>query len=244
MSDFPTNPLSGEIAVRNALYAMMASNCYHENEKLYFPIEKLGWELVDKDGDPTDKPTKENGPFTGFAYDLYVHSKSNKTVLAMRGSDSKKDWVLSNAAVLVSIPYKSARKAVRKYLQKFPERSLTLVGHSLGGGLALGASCHHGVPAFTFNPSPRIFDGLGDYHEEAVRVCIYQEGEALQKARQYWQKKFVSVVKANDIYMTNFTFGAQHDSDLLAEGIRSFALTAAPELARAAGLHEVAGYKK
>lgn len=221
--DIPSRPLDAKTAAKNALYAMMASNCYHEKDKLYFPIEDWDWLLVDRDGEPTDEPTKE-GFLTGFAYDIYEHQKSNKTVIAFRGSDSKKDWILSNGAALISIPYKSARKAVRLYMQKFPERSLSLVGHSLGGGLALGASCHHGVPAFTFNPSPRIFDGLGDYHEEAVRICFYQKGDALDKIREHWAAKFLSVVKAEDIYESNFGYGGRHDSDLLAEGFRTMGM--------------------
>lgn len=232
--DIPARPLDPKTAARNALYAMMASNCYHEEDKLYFPIERWDWLLVDRDGEPSEKPTKE-GFFTGFAYDIYEHQKSNKTVIAFRGSDSKKDWVMSNGAVLLSIPYKSARKAVRLYMQKFPERSLSLVGHSLGGGLALGASCHHGVPAFVFNPSPRIFDGLGDYHEDAVRICFYQEGEALSKIRHHWAEKFRSVVKDEDIYVSNFTYGREHDSDLLAEGLRLLGMQVDPKLGELVG---------
>lgn len=230
-----SQPITSVIAARNALYAMMASNCYHEKDKLYFPIEKWHWLLVDGDGDPTDEPTKE-GFITGFAYDIYEHQNSNKSVIAFRGSDSKKDWIASNLAIPFSIPYKSARKAVRKYLHKFPERSLSLVGHSLGGGLALGASCHYGIPAFVFNPSPRVFDGLGDYHEQAVRVCFYQKGEALAKIRANWSDKFLSVVKAEDIYESNFEYGGQHDSDLFAEAFRIFGIDIEPRLADLTGI--------
>lgn len=233
--DFPAKPLDKKNAARNALYAMMASNCYHEKDKWYFPIEKWNWLLVDKDGDPTDKPTKE-GFITGFAYDIYEHQESNKSVIAFRGTDSVKDYVMSNGAIPFSIPYKSARKAVRKYLKKFPERNLTLVGHSLGGGFALGASCHHGVPAITFNSSPRIFDGLGDHHEQAMRVCFYQKGETLTKIRELWSEKFLSVVKAEDIYESNFDYGGKHDSDLLAEGFRTLGMSENPRLAELAGI--------
>ncbi len=232
---FPSQPITPSIAARNALYAMMASNCYHEKDKLYFPIEKWNWLLVDRDGDPTDDPTKESF-ITGFAYDIYEHQDSNKSVIAFRGSDSKKDWIASNLAVPFSIPYKSARKSVRRYLSKFPERSLSVVGHSLGGGLALGASCHYGIPAFVFNSSPRIFDGLGNYHEQATRICFYQHGEALEGIRKIWSRKFLSVVKPEDIYESNFAYGGQHDSDLLAEGFRDLGITENPLLADLAGI--------
>lgn len=232
--DFKAKELDKTIAARNALYAMMASNCYHEKTKLYFPIEKWKWLLVDRDGDPSEQPTKE-GFITGFAYDIYEHQDSNKSVMAFRGSDSVKDHAMANLMVGFSIPYKSARKAVRRYLQKFPERNLTLVGHSLGGGLALGASCHHGIPAITFNPSPRVFDGLGDYHEAATRVCFYQEGEILTKIRNIWNSKFSSVVKPEDTYESTFPYGGEHDSDMLAEGFRLLGMEDNPKLAELAG---------
>ncbi|MCH7350354.1 MULTISPECIES: Mbeg1-like protein [unclassified Acinetobacter] len=234
---FSAKTINAEIAARNALYAMMASNCYHEKDKLYFPIEKWNWLLVDKDGDPTDQPTKE-GFLTGFAYDIYEHQNSNKTVMAFRGTDSKKDWIVSNLAVPFSIPYKSARKAVRKYLEKFPERNLSLVGHSLGGGLALGASCYYGIPAYVFNPSPRVFDGLGDYHENATRICFYQRGDTLDQIRDLWSEKFLSVVKAEDIYESDFEYGAQHDSDLLAESFRILGARQESRLLELAGVNK------
>lgn len=230
----PSQKLNEKIAAKYALYAMMASNSYHEKNKMYFPIEKWNWILVDEDGDPTNEPTKD-GFITGFAYDIYQHQDSNNSVIAFRGTDSKKDWTVSNLAIPFSIPYKSARKAVRKFLHKFPERSLTLVGHSLGGGLALGASCHHGVPAFVFNPSPRVFDGLGDYHEKAVRICFFQKGDALTSIRDAWSDKFLSVVNENDIYESDFEYGGKHDSDLLAEGFRLLGLSEDPKLAELAG---------
>jgi len=210
------NLINEQIAGENALYAMLACNSYHQDNKIYFPVNKIGWVLVDRDGDPTDEPTKES-KLTGFAYDLYEDKNSNKSVIAFRGTDSKQDWFLSNLAVPFSLPYKQANKAVRKYLRNNPNKNLVIVGHSLGGGMALGASVNYGVPAITFDPSPRIFDGLGDKHETAMRIVIYQKGEILNKVRKRWSK-INEVVKKEDVYMCEYDFKgkSEHRIDILA----------------------------
>jgi hypothetical protein len=137
-----------------------------------------------------------------------------------RGTDSIKDWALGNLVVPFSIPYKQAWKAARKYIEKNPSRNLILTGHSLGGGMALSASVHYGLPAIVFDPSPRIFDGLGDFHEPAMRVIIYQNGEILEKLRQIFQKAY-DVVNPDDIYVCHYDFGEnnEHRIDILAKFI-------------------------
>jgi hypothetical protein len=210
------NPITPEIAGKNALYAMLANNSYHDPGKKRFPVERIGWIQVDIDGEPTDEPTKDSA-LTGFAYDIYEHEHSNKAVITFRGTDSVKDWALSNFAVPFSIPYKQANKAVRIYLRNNSNKNLLVVGHSLGGGMALGASVHYGVPAITFDPSPRIFDGLGDHHETAVRIVIYQKGDILEEARKRWAK-IHEVVSEQDTFMCDYKFdGANaHRIDMLA----------------------------
>lgn len=219
-SDVKPNLITTEIAARNAIYAMLACNTYHEKSKIYFPVDKAGWLLVDCDGDPTDEATKDS---KFLAYDIYEDNNSNVSVIAFRGTDEKLDYITATLSLPISIAYKSANKVVRKYLQDNPSRNLKLVGHSLGGGLALGASVHHGVPAFTFDPSPRIFDGWGDNHEAATRIAIYQNGEILEKIREAWPK-FHQVVKAEDYYECNFNFEGDslHRIDILARELAKF----------------------
>ncbi|WP_031436607.1 Mbeg1-like protein [Methylobacter tundripaludum] len=226
-----SSPITDEIAAKDAIYAMLACNCYHEKSKTHFPVEKLDWILVDRDGHPTDEPSKQ-GWFTGFAYDIYENSKSNKSVIAFRGTDSKQDWITSNFAIPFSIPYKSAIKAVRQYVEKNGSRDLVVIGHSLGGGLALSASVHQGVPAITFDPSPRIFDGLGDHHEPALRVIIYQKAEILEKLREKWDTKAYDVVKSEDVYECNYNFGENNDHriDILAENLAKQGVRSNPKL--------------
>lgn len=208
--------ITPEVAGRNAIYAMLASNSYHDEKKRHFPVEKAGWILVDRDGDPTDEPTKESR-FSGFAYDIYEEQATNKSVIAFRGTDSKQDWLTSNLAVPFSIPYKQAGKAVRRYLKNNASRNLVVVGHSLGGGMALSTSVRYGVPAITFDPSPRIFDGIGDHHEAAMRVVIYQKGEILNAVRERWSK-IKEAVNPEDVYECTYDFKGEnpHKSDILA----------------------------
>ncbi len=202
---FEPTEISGETAAKYAQFAMLASNCYHDATKPVFPVGLLHWFLVDRHGTPTDEPTRE-GWFTGFAYDIFENSRTNETVIAFRGTDSKQDWLFSNLAVPVSIPYKSALKAARNYIKDNPQRSLTVVGHSLGGGLALGVSVHYGVPAITFDPSPRIFDGLGDFHEPATRVIVFQQGEILERFRAKLIHKAYDVVLPEHLLRCDFDF--------------------------------------
>ena len=212
--------ITNQVAGRVAIYAMLASNSYRKNDRVKFKVEMMGWEQVDLDGYPTDEPTKEHKR-SGLAYDIYEKVGSNKVVFAFRGTDSKKDYLTANLAVPpFNFQYRQARKAVRKYLNENSHKNVIVTGHSLGGGLALSASVHHGVKAITFDPSPRIFDGIGDMHEPAERIIIYQEGEILQKFRKH-SKKISDVVAEKNIYKCHYDFNGEsdHRGDLLAKGI-------------------------
>ncbi len=95
---------------------------------------------------------------------------------------------------------------------------ISVTGHSLGGGIALGISVRYGIDAVVFDSSPRIFDGLCDNHCKAKRVLIYQNNEFLEKARKKWSK--ISEVLTNeDTYRTNCDFNgnSNHRMDYLAK---------------------------
>lgn len=92
------------------------------------------------------------------------------------------------------------------------------MGHSLGGGLALIISVRFGIPAITFDSSPRVFDGLGDFHEPAPSVLIFQEGEILEWVRTVWRKN-KEVFQKEDIYKVDYDFPkgiSKHRIDSLA----------------------------
>ncbi len=218
--------LDSKSAEQYALYAMMASNTYHKQDRTYFPVEDLGWVRVDLDGNPALENENSYSPcwlgriFSSLQYDIWVNKQQRIAVIAFKGTDEKIDWLDGNLAIGVSIPYKSAKKHVKNYMQKHPDQKVVVTGHSLGGGLALSVSLWEGVDAYAFNSSPRVFDGFENHAAPAVRTAIYQEGDILQKLRRV-SPKFLETVPEKDIIKTNFKYGEEsnHRADLLAEGI-------------------------
>ena len=218
--------ISESVAGKYALYAMMSANAYHNGDRIRFPLELLGWRQVDLNGNTTYGPTGKS-KLTGFAYDIYENIKTNDVVFAFRGTDDKKDWWLANIIIGISPQYKQAVKRFQKYVNAHPDKNITVTGHSLGGGIALGISARFGVSAFTFDPSPRIFDGLGDKHLPAARIVIYQQKEPLEFARKHWDK-ISEVVLYDNTYCCEFDFKgvSPHRSDYLAKGMLNLGITA------------------
>lgn len=226
--------MTAEMAGKIAIYAMMSANAYKtKSGRVRFKLKELGWEQVNLDGEPTDKPTKVH-KFSGLAYNIYEKVGTNKVVFAFRGTDSKRDYLWANFSVPpFNFQYHQARKAVKKYLLENNNKNVVVTGHSLGGGLALSVSVHLGVKAIVFDPSPRVFDGLGDMHEPAERIIVYQKGEILKLARKLW-KKDNEVVKRQNVYRCNyadvFNGNSKHRGDLLAKGLLIEGATTNPEL--------------
>jgi pimeloyl-ACP methyl ester carboxylesterase len=222
--------ITAKVAGRVATFAMLSSNSYHNDDRVRFEVERLGWIQVDWDGNPTNEPTKKH-PLSGLAYDIFEKQGSNEVVFAFRGTDSKTDYLTANLAVPpFNFQYRQARKEFGRYLSQHSHKNAVVTGHSLGGGLALSVSVHHGVAAITFDPSPRIFDGIGDLHEPAERVIVYEDGEILQAFRKHW-RKVSEVVQPKDIYRCSFNFaGSQHRSDYLALGLLKLGATVNPAL--------------
>ena len=222
---------SANIAGEYAIYGMMAAESYHDNNRIRFPLTLAGWQQVDLDGNPTTEPTEDSHWFTGLAYDIFEHQNTDEVVISIRGTDSKWDWLVSNFAVIISPAYKQASKEVREYINSHPDKKIKITGHSLGGGIALSVSARLGLDAITFDPSPRIFDGLGDEHKEANRILIFQNGEILEKAREAWPKIF-EVVPQERIYSYSFEFNDEnnHRGDCLAYGLLKLGATVNPEL--------------
>lgn len=216
--------LDKALAKQYALYAMMSSNAYLKEDRTYFPIEDLGWVRVDLDGSPTSKnsytPSWIGSIFSNLQYDIWVNKDENKTVISFKGTDEKIDWLNGNFSVGISIPYKSAKKHVKKYIKHHPNQDVVLTGHSLGGGLALSVSLWEGLDAYVYNSSPRVFDGLKNHSSPAIRKAIFQEGDILQKIRKI-HPKFLKTIPPKDIVQTHFNYNgtSNHRADLLAEGI-------------------------
>jgi len=215
-------PITDEMAGEVALYAMLASNCYHKKGREVFKVERLGWNLL---------ISKRH--VGGLAYDIYRQDATGSVIWAFRGTDSKLDYLTANLAFLPFPPfnqYKRANKVFARFVRENGFDNLTVCGHSLGGGLSLSMSVRHGVPAITFDPSPRIFDGLGDRHKPARRVIVYEDGEILQKLREHYPK-IKEVVPKDNIYKCSYNFtGSQHRMDRLARALLDNGVTANPEL--------------
>lgn len=225
-----TKPFTTALANEVAIYSMMASNAYaNDPNKTRFPIEMLGWRKVDIKGNPVSETknsytskTFVGSIFSNLQFDIWEDSNSNKTIIAFKGTKEKIDWITGDLAIGISIPYKSAKKHVREYIDAHPDRKVSLTGHSLGGGVALSVSFWEGVDAIVFNTSPRIFDGMKNANMPAYRLALFQQGEILQKIRK-WYPKFLNKIKPDQIVETTFNYpgGTSHRSDLLAEGLLS-----------------------
>ncbi len=236
-----TKPFTKAIASEVAIYSMMASNAYaNDPTKTHFPIETLGWRKVDFKGNTVPETqnsytskTFVGSIFSNLQFDIWEDSNSNKTIIAFKGTKEKIDWVTGNLAMGIAIPYKSAKKHVREYINAHPDRKVSVTGHSLGGGLALSVSFWEGVDAIAFNASPRIFDGMKNADAPANRLTVFQQGEILQKIRR-WYPKFLNKIKPDQIVETSFNYpgGTSHRSDLLAEGLLS--CSAEPDLQKIA----------
>lgn len=221
-------PLTRAIANEVALYSMMASNAYADDpEKTRFPLERLGWKKVNLQGQPVPESMNSYQPktvvgdlFSNLQFDIWEDTNSARTVFAFKGTDEKIDWFAGNVMLGISIPYKSAKKHVREYRTAHPGRSVTVTGHSLGGGLALSVSLWEGVDAVVFNTSPRVFDGMKNQNKPARRLAVFQENDVLQKVRRHYPK-FLAKIKPDQIVETHFDYAGRstHRSDLLAEGL-------------------------
>lgn len=222
--------VTAETASKYAIYAMVASNSYHKNDRVHFPVEQLGWIQVDLNGKPTSEPTRKFK--SGLAYDIFEKNASDEVIFAYRGTDSKHDYFTSSLTIPpFNIQYIQARKQFLEYKEKNPTKKITVTGHSLGGGLALSMSVRFGVDAVVFDSSPRVFDGVHNKHLPASRVAVYEDGEILVKARKYWHK-FSEVVADNDVYKANFDFGKinKHRCDYLALNLLNLGATTSVEL--------------
>lgn len=223
-TSYSTKPGDAEIAGKYAIYAMMASDSYHSENKIFFPLKAAGWQQVDLNGKPSTEATASHC-FTGLAYDIFEEidprdrsKNTNRVIFAFRGTDSKWDYFVSNFTPFISPAYKQAVKSVREYIDAHPDKKVLIVtGHSLGGGLALSVSVKLGIDAVVFDSSPRLFDGLGDNHKPANRVLIFQKGEILEKLRSVWRKIFEVIPKESiHSYSFNFSGESDHRGDCLA----------------------------
>jgi filamentous hemagglutinin family protein len=98
----------------------------------------------------------EDSSPTGFASAIYQNITSQKYVIAFRGTEKTSivDWITDIEHVKkVPLQYDEGLSYTIKAIQKYGIDNLSMVGHSLGGGIAMYASANTGVSATTFNPA-------------------------------------------------------------------------------------------
>lgn len=194
-----------------ALMAMMSLNSYNQSKKGYFKVEKLGWERKDLNGDMIKYGLAYQNK-TGLAMDVYQKQGTNQYIIAFRGSNSLIDW--ANNFAIISPQYKSAHKQFLKFFVNHRQDNIILTGHSLGGGIALSLSGKYKLPAITYNPSPRVFDGWGAKPENALREIIYhQKDKRLNFVREHiWKGKQKEYVNEKNRYAVNYNFHYQQQN--------------------------------
>lgn len=121
------------------------------------------WQLVD----PTQLGLLDEQFNNGsFSASLYFNSQTNEYVLVFRGTDDLADWKdnLLQAMGNSTSQYRQAVALAQSINLLLPNATLTVTGHSLGGGLASAAALSINAPATVFNPAalhPATADQLG-----------------------------------------------------------------------------------
>lgn len=174
-----------ELAGKGYLYALAAAKVLHkENEE--GDDHRFG-------DDPrlVHVPSLDKDNWTGFQASVFeIHDistgKVSSVVVAFRGSDQTRDWILQNIGL--PMQYNSARKLIFEIQSTEKYRSVPLIvtGASLGGGLASHVKRHRDTSSYVneawlFNPS--IFDGILFTQPDEDTYLLYQKGEFLEGFR-------------------------------------------------------------
>lgn len=113
----------------------------------------------------------------GFAA-YSIRKEGGWHALVFRGTDGARDWVYNNIANALGSTrppqYVGGEDIVSRY-----GAGKILVGHSLGGGIAMFASAFHGTPAATIYPAPVIPLSLPDRGRRANVMNYVCHGEVL-----------------------------------------------------------------
>ena len=164
-------------AAGGAIYGLMAHNAYTEKRRDHFALPP-GWE---HEWAESEKPCWGRDGLQYNVIEHRAHGRVDEVVVAFRGSDSKRDWLLGNiGGAQIKLVQRVVFPAV---LARYPGVKITTAGHSLGGGLALHcALLHPGVNAYVFNTSPHVSAGHEPTHPEQC-VCFEERHEPLRLLR-------------------------------------------------------------
>ena len=135
-----------------------------------------------------------------------VYTTPRKVYFAVRGSKEMwNDFIVNDSAIMRGVQHKQLDEARRKFEEvqrKYPRRSKTITGHSLGGWTSAILGKETKTPAYVFNPgsSPLgdkkfhklMEDAFGDKH---VRTVIAEGDIVSAAAGTYARSQNLHVIK-------------------------------------------------
>lgn len=156
-----------DTAQESFIYAQMAANAYDAPTQFKLPKEYSLIKMKDNDS-------------IGFAYAIYKNNETNTLIISFRGTEGLKDWWYGN---LLASQNESGLNLFDQLKKEYSsDTKFVVVGHSLGGGIALEVSLkRENVDAYVFNTSPRF--SADGYNIENKRVSIVEHGEVLKALR-------------------------------------------------------------
>jgi hypothetical protein len=188
-SMFALPPRHREVARIAFPYAIMASNVYREPAER--PVYALpGWKLE-----------KRFQSDSGLAFEELQKIEGGRIVelaIVYKGTDSTSwlDWKTNLSIWWQPKQYAEAHNRFLQLLKEERYRSvpISVVGHSLGGGIALNVSLRHStverpIRAFVFNTSPRAFYQPIDLTVPVDRYLLDEKAEFLWGGRLFWQTR-------------------------------------------------------
>ena len=137
-------------------------------------LKNTGWEVSKRDFGIN----YTNGD-NGFKSQLYERTIDGKTeyVYAFAGTEDFKDWQQNGLQLFgMSSQYDNTLTNTSELIKNIGNTELTLVGHSLGGGLAALSSINTGHKAITFNTaslSPATIKTLSNPNTNCYNITNY-----------------------------------------------------------------------
>lgn len=179
-------------------YALMAGAAYRSTRN---PINRI--------------PTPENLGWTPFQYREYQSSgfeaisfqRGNEIVISFAGTGPEilnPDW-LANFGLTLGVGSQQLLDAAAYYMQVrslYADASITLTGHSLGGGLAALVGVLFNESATTFDPAPFRASANNDIREAILTHLAnlgYTDGVAITALRSFTSDLPANGVGASDV---------------------------------------------
>lgn len=203
------------LAVHSWKYAQLAQNVYADGYN--FNVSPFFEEVKIFDGDALD--------LEGFYAVLYRSKTDQSLVFVFRGTDALNDFKNGNNPINQA-QNKLALQLAREIKREHSVKSLIVVGHSLGGGIASHVSLNEsGVTQYSFNGSP-VFkkDGASITN---TRYSIVEYGEVAKLLRVFGREPTQLYTSLDCTKKGNLI--AQHSMKKLATCLTQIAATSSSE---------------